>query len=93
MYGINAIKKKHVFYETDQNKAVKKLHLSQWEITMSEFHGMVGRSSSNSSVKPSSSITQLSLSQSIIVLSKSNTTTTPAIVFELKVFEKIGGIS
>lgn len=40
---------------------------------------MVGRRRSKSSVAPSSSTTQLSLSQSMIVLSKSKTTTVPAI--------------
>lgn len=46
---------------------------------MREFQGMVGSSSLNKSVAPSSSTTQLSLSQSMIVLSKSKTTTIPAI--------------
>ena len=45
------------------------------EQTMREFQGIVGRSCSNNSVKPSSSTTQLSLSTSMIVLSKSNTMT------------------
>ena len=48
-------------------------------LTMTEFQGMVGRSWLNKSVKPNSSTTQLSLSQSMIVLSKSKITTIPAI--------------
>lgn len=54
------------------------------EQTMREFQGMVERSWLNKSVKFNSSTTQLSLSQSIIVLSKSKTTTKPAILLMKK---------
>lgn len=47
---------------------------------MTEFQGMVGRSWLNKSVAPNSSTTQLSLSISIIVLSKSKITTISDIV-------------
>ena len=50
-------------------------------ITIREFQGMVGRSWLNNSVAPNSSTTQLSLSQSIIVLSKSKITTMPVAIF------------
>lgn len=47
--------------------------------TMREFQGKVGRSWVNNWVTPNSSTIQLSLSQSMIVLSKSKTITTLAI--------------
>lgn len=56
---------------------------------MTEFHGMVGRSWLKRSVKPNSSTSQLSLSKSIMVLSKSKTTTTvPAICLFVLFVEK-----
>uniref|UniRef100_A0A0A9H6U3 Uncharacterized protein n=1 Tax=Arundo donax TaxID=35708 RepID=A0A0A9H6U3_ARUDO len=48
-------------------------------VSMRVFQGMVGRRRSNSSVAPRLSTTQLSLSTSMMVLSKSNTTMIPAI--------------
>ena len=56
--------------------------------TMREFHGMVGRSWLKRSVKPNSSTTQLSLSHSMMVLSKSKTTTIPAMI-EFALFFKV----
>jgi len=54
-----------------QNRAYKENN----KHTITEFQGIVGRSWLNKSVKPNSSINQLSLSQSMMVLSKSKTIT------------------
>jgi len=51
--------------------------------TMTEFQGIVGRSWLNKSVKPNSSTNQLSLSQSMMVLSKSKIITILLDIFSL----------
>ena len=64
-----------------ENENNEKQSTCMKKLTMSLFQGMVGRSSLNISVKPNSSMTQLSLSHSIMVLSKSKTSTIPDIFF------------
>jgi hypothetical protein len=61
--------------EQRKNRAKNTNVRKNQNLTMRLFHGIVGNSSLNKSVKPNSSTTQLSLSHSTMVLSKSKTTT------------------